>query len=58
MVLIDFPLIVASFWSISAFYLYAQKVLYPKSWWKDDCVSADADGGGRGAYREQQQGRD
>jgi cellulose synthase/poly-beta-1,6-N-acetylglucosamine synthase-like glycosyltransferase len=34
MVLIDFPLIVASFWSISAFYLYAQKVLYPKSWWK------------------------
>ncbi len=34
MVLIDFPLIVASFWSISAFYLYAQKVLYPKSWLK------------------------
>ncbi|MGC2659434.1 MAG: glycosyltransferase family 2 protein, partial [Bryobacteraceae bacterium] len=34
MVLIDFPLIVASFWSISAFYLYAQKELYPKSWWK------------------------
>jgi hypothetical protein len=34
MVLIDFPLIVASFWSISAFYLYAQKVLYPRSWWK------------------------
>ncbi len=34
MVLIDFPLIVASFWSISAFYLYAQRVLYPKSWWK------------------------
>jgi cellulose synthase/poly-beta-1,6-N-acetylglucosamine synthase-like glycosyltransferase len=34
MVLIDFPLIVASFWSISAFYLYAQKVLFPKSWWK------------------------
>src|ERR1700729_1599752 len=32
MVLIDFPLIVASFWSISAFYLYAQKVLYPKTW--------------------------
>lgn len=34
MVLIDFPLIVASFWSISAFYLYAQRVLFPKSWWK------------------------
>ena len=34
MVLIDFPLIIASFWSISAFYLYAQKELYPKTWWK------------------------
>jgi cellulose synthase/poly-beta-1,6-N-acetylglucosamine synthase-like glycosyltransferase len=34
MVLIDFPLIVASFWSISAFYLYAQRELYPKTWWK------------------------
>jgi hypothetical protein len=34
MVMIDFPLIVASFWSISAFYLYAQRELYPKSWWK------------------------
>lgn len=34
MALIDFPLIVASFWSISAFYLYAQKELYPKTWWK------------------------
>ncbi len=34
MVLIDFPLIVASFWSISAFYLYAQKELYPRTWWK------------------------
>lgn len=34
MVTIDLPLIIASFWSISAFYLYAQKVLYPKSWWK------------------------
>ncbi len=34
MVLIDFPLIIASFWSISAFYLYAQRVLFPKSWWK------------------------
>ncbi len=34
MVLIDMPLIIASFWSISAFYLYAQRELYPKSWWK------------------------
>jgi cellulose synthase/poly-beta-1,6-N-acetylglucosamine synthase-like glycosyltransferase len=34
MVLIDLPLIIASFWSISAFYLYAQRVLYPKAWWK------------------------
>ena len=33
-VMIDMPLIVASFWSISAFYLYAQRELYPKSWWK------------------------
>jgi hypothetical protein len=32
--MIDMPLIVASFWSISAFYLYAQRELYPKSWWK------------------------
>ena len=29
MVLIDFPLIVASFWSISAFYLYAQRCCIP-----------------------------
>jgi cellulose synthase/poly-beta-1,6-N-acetylglucosamine synthase-like glycosyltransferase len=34
MVLIDLPLIIASFWSITAFYLYAQRELYPKSWWK------------------------
>lgn len=34
MVLIDLPLIIASFWSISAFYLYAQRELYPKTWWK------------------------
>ena len=31
MVLLDFPLIIASFWSISAFYLYAQRELYPKN---------------------------
>ena len=32
MALIDFPLIVASFWSISAFYVLAQRELYPKNW--------------------------
>lgn len=32
MLLIDLPLIVASFWSISAFYLVAQRELYPKTW--------------------------
>jgi cellulose synthase/poly-beta-1,6-N-acetylglucosamine synthase-like glycosyltransferase len=32
MLLIDTPLIVASFWSISAFYVIAQRELYPKSW--------------------------
>jgi cellulose synthase/poly-beta-1,6-N-acetylglucosamine synthase-like glycosyltransferase len=34
MVLFDLPLIIASFWSISVFYLYAQHELYPKNWWK------------------------
>lgn len=34
MLLIDFPLIVASFWSISAFYLLAQKELFPRTWWR------------------------
>ena len=32
MVLLDFPLIVASFWSISAFYVIAQRELHPKNW--------------------------
>lgn len=32
MVLIDMPLIIASFWSISAFYLIAQRSLYPNNW--------------------------
>jgi len=32
MVLIDMPLIAASFWSISLFYVIAQRELYPKSW--------------------------
>jgi hypothetical protein len=34
MVTIDLPLIIASFWSISAFYLYAQRELYPRQWWR------------------------
>jgi cellulose synthase/poly-beta-1,6-N-acetylglucosamine synthase-like glycosyltransferase len=32
MLLIDLPLIIASFWSISAFYILAQRELFPKSW--------------------------
>jgi cellulose synthase/poly-beta-1,6-N-acetylglucosamine synthase-like glycosyltransferase len=32
MVFLDLPLIVASFWSISAFYLVAERELYPRSW--------------------------
>jgi len=32
MVLIDLPLIAASFWSISAFYVVAHRELYPKNW--------------------------
>ncbi|MGA2149778.1 MAG: glycosyltransferase [Bryobacteraceae bacterium] len=32
MLLIDVPLIAASFWSISAFYVIAQRELHPKNW--------------------------
>ena len=32
MVFLDLPLIVASFWSLTAFYLYAHRELYPKTW--------------------------
>lgn len=32
MIAIDFPLIIASFWSISAFYLLAHRELFGKSW--------------------------
>lgn len=32
MVFIDLPLIAASFWSISAFYVIAQRELYPRTW--------------------------
>ncbi len=34
MVLVDLPLIVASFWSISAFYVVAHRELFPKDWKK------------------------
>jgi hypothetical protein len=32
MVFLDLPLIIASFWSISAFYIVAYRELYPKHW--------------------------
>ena len=32
MVLLDLPLIIASFWSISAFYVIAYRELHPKTW--------------------------
>jgi cellulose synthase/poly-beta-1,6-N-acetylglucosamine synthase-like glycosyltransferase len=32
MLFIDLPLVIASFWSISAFYVIAQRELYPKNW--------------------------
>ena len=32
MIFLDLPLIIASFWSISAFYVLAQRELYPKNW--------------------------
>ncbi len=32
MVMLDLPLIIASFWSISAFYVVAHNELYPKDW--------------------------
>ena len=32
MLLIDFPLIFASFWSISAFYVIAYREVHPKTW--------------------------
>jgi len=32
MVLVDLPLIIASFWSISAFYVIAYRELHPKTW--------------------------
>jgi cellulose synthase/poly-beta-1,6-N-acetylglucosamine synthase-like glycosyltransferase len=32
MLFLDLPLIAASFWSISAFYLYSHRELYPRTW--------------------------
>jgi len=32
MVMVDLPLIIASFWSISAFYILAQHEIFPKDW--------------------------
>jgi cellulose synthase/poly-beta-1,6-N-acetylglucosamine synthase-like glycosyltransferase len=34
MLIIDMPLIIASFWSISAFYMAAHRALFPKTWKK------------------------
>ena len=36
MVFLDLPLIAASFWSISLFYVIAQRELYPKTWKRTD----------------------
>ena len=49
MMFLDLPLIVASFWSISLFYVVAQRELYPEELEAIDLHAADADGGGRGA---------
>jgi hypothetical protein len=38
MILLDVPLIVASFWSITAFYVIAQRELYPKHWKRSLCL--------------------
>jgi cellulose synthase/poly-beta-1,6-N-acetylglucosamine synthase-like glycosyltransferase len=38
MVFFDLPLIVASFWSISAFYVVAYRELYPKHWKRSICL--------------------
>jgi hypothetical protein len=34
MMLIDLPLFIASTFSISSFYLAAERILYPKTWWR------------------------
>ena len=53
MVLLDLPLIIASFWSISAFYVMAQRELHPKNWKRSILAAAHADGGRRGADGDQ-----
>src|ERR1700742_1140712 len=32
MAMLDLPLIIANFWSLSAFYLVAQRELFPRTW--------------------------
>ncbi|MDX2153349.1 MAG: glycosyltransferase [Bryobacteraceae bacterium] len=34
MLVVDLPIMIASFWSIGAFYLTAHRQLYPRSWWR------------------------
>ena len=53
MMFLDLPLIVASFWSISLFYVVAQRELYPEELEAIDFHAADADGRGRGAHHHQ-----
>ena len=58
MLLIDLPLIAASFWSISAFYVIAHRALFPEDLEAGVPVPAGADGGGRGADHHQFARRD
>ena len=53
MLLIDTPLIAASFWSISAFYVIAHRELFPKDLEAGVSISACLDGGGRSAHHHQ-----
>ena len=53
MVFIDMPLIFASFWSITAFYMLAHRELYPKSWKRGIFFIPVADGGRGCAYDQQ-----
>ena len=49
MLLLDLPLIIASFWSISVFYVMAHRELYPEELEAGVPVPAGADGRGRRA---------
>ena len=53
MVCIDMPLIIASFWSITAFYMLAHRELYPQDLETRDLLHSDADGGGSRADDQQ-----